>query len=84
MRLAEEGDVLSAFGSSLELCAEGDGFCAEEELFSRDGASRTRVVRACSVGDGEDVLCFGDVCAVAGENGVAVAEDTVSVTKGEA
>ena len=46
--LAEKGGVLSAFGSSLELCAERDGICIEEEVFPRDGASRARVLGPCS------------------------------------
>lgn len=41
-----------------------------------------RELGVCTVQDCEDVLCFGDAGAVAGDDRVAVAEDAVSVTKG--
>lgn len=65
------------------LSAESESRGREMEVGVGDGASAAGDFGACSVRECEDVHCFRDVGAVAGEDWVTVAEAAASITGDE-
>lgn len=68
----EEGPVVSAGKGRKRV---------KVEIRARDCASVATEIETCSMQKCKDIICFGDFGAVAGNNGVALAENAVSVAK---
>lgn len=80
----EKDRLVSSGREGLFLCTGRWGGKVEVEAGTGDGASVAGGFGASAVRECEDVFGFRNVCAVAGNDWVTLAEDTVSVAKGEA
>lgn len=53
------------------------------KLGTRDCESMTLLLGSIAVGDGEDIVCLRDVCAVAGDDYVALTKNNARIAEGE-
>lgn len=64
-------------------CGEG-GETMGMEVGAGDCASLAEECSSCSVQDCENIFCFREACAVAGDDWMAMAETALVIAKGEA